>query len=180
MFEPLKPGAKVNIVAPMLPPFDDVDLDARAAHPPGDAEIPKGALLGQVVSVKRSNDQLRLRLKIVRAPTGWVTGEALRYADVSLLDPATGRQYGLLKDSDGKWMEPTSDANEGGRFFLGTIPPKGQVFMSLAFTSPPDSVSSVMLLLPFFGPGGPIKIQGQTGGAGSGSRAAGRTVGLGR
>lgn len=179
MFEPLKAGAKVNIQAPLLPPFDDLDIDALVARPPDDAGIPRGAFIGTDVSAVRANDQLKLRVKIARAPSGFVDPAALKFADVFLLDPVTRRQYGLLKDRDGKWLaQPASDANEGGRYFLSAIPANGQVFLNLAFTPPPDSVRSVLLLLPFFAPSEPIGIQGTAGAAENGASVAGRSIGL--
>jgi len=179
MFEPLKPAARISIQAPMLPPFDDVDIDAAAARPPADPGPTGGALTGTVASASRANNQLRVRVKITRAGTGRVADSALNYSDVSLLDPATRRQYALLKDSEGHWIaQPTSDANEGGRYFLSTVPANGQVFMNLAFTPPPDSVRTVLLLLPFFAPSEPIEIQGTAGAAESGTSVAGRSIGL--
>jgi photosystem I P700 chlorophyll a apoprotein A2 len=178
IFERLAAGTKVSIQAPLLPPFDDVDLDAVASHPPSVEDIPQRALSGQVVSVVRGNGQLRVRVKIVRAPTGEVDSEALKYSDASVLDPGSRKQYWLLKDADGNWLaQPRSDGNDGGRFFVSTIPPKGQTFLNLSFTPPPDSVKSVVLLLPGFAPT-PIDIEGTAGAGESGTTAAGRAIGL--
>ena len=179
MFEPLKAGTKASVQAPLLPPFDDLDLDALAARPPADAGIPHGAFVGFVVSALRANNQLKLRVKIAHAASGFVDTAALKYSDVFLLDQATLRQYGLLKDTDGQWIaHPTSDTNEGGRYFLGAIPANGQVFLNLAFTPPPDTVRSVLLLLPFFAPSEPIDIQGTSGAGETGASVTGRTIGL--
>ena len=57
--------------------------------------MPHGALLGQVVSSNRANAQLRVRVKVTRAATGWVGPDSLHYSDVSLLDPETRLQYWL-------------------------------------------------------------------------------------
>ena len=178
MFERLPAGARVSIQAPTLPPFDDVDLDAVAARPPASEAMPRGAIAGDVVSSIRADGQLRVRMKLTRAATGYVAPAAIKYADVSVLDPGTRRQYWLLKDADSNFSaQPMTNTNDGGSFFLGTIAAKGQAFMNLGFTPPPDTVTHVLLLVPFFLPV-PIDIQGSTGAAESGTTAAGRTIGL--
>jgi len=93
MFEPLKAGTKANVQAPMLPPFDDLDLDAIAGRPPADADIPRGAFTGTDMSAVRANNQLKLRVKIARAASGFVPTAAMAYSDVFLLDPATRRCF---------------------------------------------------------------------------------------
>ena len=178
IFGRLAAGTKVSIQVPKLPPFDDVDLDAVASSPPAGEGMPHGALLGQVVSSNRANAQLRVRVKVTRAATGYVDPMAIKYSDVSLLDPETRLQYWLLKDTDGNWSaQPVTNTNEGGNFFLSTIQPGGQTFLNLGFTPPPDAVKHVLLLVPFFFPTD-IDIQGTTGAGESGTSAAGRTIGL--
>jgi outer membrane protein OmpA-like peptidoglycan-associated protein len=178
IFERLPAGSKVSIQAPLLPPLDNVDLDQVAGRPPAAEGMPHGALTGEIVSAARANGQARVRMKVQRAAAGYVDPAALKYVDVSLLDPQNRRQYWLLKDTDGHYSaQPTSNTNEGGSFFLGTIAPKGQTFLNLGFTPPPDTTTHVLLLVPFFLPT-PIDLAGSGGATDSGTSASGRTIGL--
>jgi outer membrane protein OmpA-like peptidoglycan-associated protein len=179
MFEPEEPGTRISIEAPLLPPFDDVEVAAAGPATSGEPRAASGELSALVTSASRTEGQLRLRVRVSRGASGEVPTRALEYAEVWLFDPGTRRKYGLLKDTDGQWLaQPKSDSNGGGRYFLNSIAPKGQVFLNLTFTPPPDTVRRVQLLLPYLPPTGLVDIAGTTGAAETGAAVAGRTVGI--
>lgn len=176
MFEPVEPGTVLNVEAPLLPPFYDVEVDSTIRKNSGSESA---TLSASVVSVSRGNNQLRVTVRIARSGSTPVMTDALRYDQVWLLDPASLRKYALLRDTEGLWVaRPVTDEGDGGRFFFHTINPDGQVSMYLTFTPPPDAVREVQLLLPFFPPIGPLEIEGTAGASETGTALEGRSLGL--
>ena len=86
------------------------------------------------------------------------------YRDVYALDPVGKRRYPLLKGQSGLYLgEPRTDSNDGGRYFLSQVRPNGQAVMNLTFQPPPDSVTAVDIVLPYFAPFENVSISGTAG-----------------
>jgi outer membrane protein OmpA-like peptidoglycan-associated protein len=168
-FDAVPPGSKVSIQIPMLQPFDDVAVEEGAATAPAASSVPP--LQASVVSATRGDGQVKVRIKILNPGKGPVSaGRNIYYEDVSLFDPQTKTLYSLMKDTEGTFVaQPVSDGDHGGRWFLQKAIP-GQTFMNLTFQAPPDSVSQVDVIIPWFAPLEGVTLSG-AGGATSGGTA---------
>jgi len=179
LFDAVAPGSHLSVQAPVIGSFDDVAV----TEGPGSAvaEVPASLppLHATLESATRADAQLHVRLKVSNPGKTAVHGAALEYRDAYALDPKGKRAYPLLKGSDGQYLaEPKADANDGGRWFLSKVAPGGQAIMSLTFQAPPDSVRSVDVILPQFGPFEAVAITGAGGAADSGVAVAGKSVDL--
>ncbi|HEY3886192.1 MAG TPA: OmpA family protein, partial [Vicinamibacterales bacterium] len=171
-------AATVDITAPLSQPFDAVAITLQA---PSSSEV--GSTIGQIraslVSAARVDGQLKVRIKLTNPDRHAASGPALRYADAYVLDPASRKKFGVVRDEEGHVQaQPISDANEGGRLFLSKVPPGGQIFVALTFTAPPDSVQTADIVLPWLDPFEHAVLTGQGNAADAGSAVAGRTIGL--
>ena len=179
LFEPVALGSKLAVQSPHLQTFEDVLVTESA--PPSDAQIGSDAsgIHGSAIEATRSDGQLKVKLKIENQSKSRAKGAAIRYSDVYALDAQGKRAYPLLKGSDGLFIaEPRSDGNDGGRWFLSGVNPGQQVFMSLIFQAPPDSVKNADVILPRFAPFENVAISGEGGAEGSGVAVAGKSVEL--
>jgi outer membrane protein OmpA-like peptidoglycan-associated protein len=177
LFEPVA-GPSVDVSMPYSQPFDAVPVATTTpeAHPASNWS--EGPLQASLIAANRANGQLKVRIKLVNTGTT-ASGSALYYEDVYALDPASKRQYFLVKDTDGNFLaQPVTDSDKGGRFFPNKVPARGQAFMNLTFLAPPDDVKSVDIVVPQFDIFQAVQISGAGGAAESGSAVAGRTIGL--
>jgi outer membrane protein OmpA-like peptidoglycan-associated protein len=177
LFEPIE-GSAVDVSLPYSQPIDAARVATDPPASTAESGWSGGTLHATLTSVMRAEGQLKVRIKIASTGTP-LLGDAIYYADVYVLDPANKRQYPLVKDADGHFLaQPVTDADKGGRFFPNRVPPRGQVFMALTFTAPPDSVKSVDIVVPQFDVFEAVPISGEGGGAASGAAVAGRTIGI--
>jgi outer membrane protein OmpA-like peptidoglycan-associated protein len=178
-FEAVPAGTKVSVQMPLMFPFEGVEVTAGA--PKWDSQAPGSAvaLTARLVSARRSDGQLKIQLRIGNSGKAVPSGQAIRYADVFVLDPNSRQKYALLKDSEGMFQaQPVSDNNEGGRWFASSVRPATDTLMNLTFPAPPDSVTQLDLMIPDFVPLEGISITGAGGGTASGIGVAGKSLGL--
>ena len=179
-FDALPAGSVVSVEVPQMFPFEDVPVtegpgtlfSASTAR-----STPHGAV-ATLVSAKRADQALKARLKLTAEPGVEVNLRSpyFRYKDVYLFDPANKRRYPLLKDAEGLYQAtPLGQKMDGGTFIPNWSAP---ILMSLTFQAPPDSVTSVDLILPDFLPIEGIVIEGMGGAAAGGVAASGKTLGL--
>ncbi len=180
-FEPLPAGTTVSVQLPQMFPFDVVPvtegpgglLSATSAK-----SIPFGAL-ATLVSAKRANQALNVRLKLAAEPGSVVDlrGTYFMYEWVYLFDPASKRKYPLLLDTEGFYQAQPLTVKSIGH---GTFVPDwdAPILMSLTFPAPPDDVQAVDLVLPDFLPFEGMAITGTGGAATSGVAAGGKTLGI--
>ena len=179
LFEAVAPGSTLTVQAPYLQPFENVSVTEGPPAPGGVVTADAPGVRGGVVSATRSEGRLAVRLKVENTGARKASGAAIRYVDVYALDPEGKRAYPLLKSSDGLFVaEPRSDKNEGGRWFLSSVEPGRQAFMSLTFQAPPDSVKSVDVIVPRFAPFEAVAIAGEGGASEGGVAVAGKSVEL--
>ena len=180
LFDPVSSGNPIRIEGPFFHSFADVSV--ADAPPAAGQEVVSSVppLRGSVVaSATRAQGQLKVQLKLVNPASGRIGSHTVSYKDVYALDPQGKRDYPLLKDSQGLFLAtPTADKNDGGRWFLSRMPPNGQALIDLTFQAPPDSVKSVDVIFPWFGPFEAIAIAGEGGAAESGIAVAGRSTEL--
>lgn len=179
-FEPLPAGTVVSVQLPQMFPFDDVPV----TEGPGtllsatSAKSTPGGAVATLVSAKRADQALNMRLKLAAEPGVDVDLRSpyFEYRLVYLFDPASQRKYPLLKDSEGFFQaQPLTVELDGGRFIPDWSNP---ILMSLTFPAPPDIVQTADLVLPDFLPFEGVAIEGMGGAAVSGIAAGGTTLGL--
>jgi outer membrane protein OmpA-like peptidoglycan-associated protein len=179
-FEPLPAGTVVSVQLPQMFPFDDVPV----TEGPGtllsatSAKSTPGGAVATLVSAKRADQALNMRLKLAAEPGVEVDLRSpyFEYRLVYLFDPASKRKYPLLKDSEGFFQaQPLTVELDGGRFIPEWSNP---ILMSLTFAAPPDDVQTTDLVLPDFLPFESVAIEGLGGAASSGVAAGGKTLGL--
>ena len=177
LFEPVS-GSTVDVALPYSQPFDAVPVSMTAPTATAASGWFLGPIRATVTAATRADGQLKVRIKLVSSGTT-VGGPAVSYEDVYALDPASKRQYLLVKDADGNFLaQPVSDHQKGGRYFPSKVPPRGQAFMSLTFAAPPDSVTVVDIVVPQFDIFEAVQIAGEGGASASGAAVAGRSIGL--
>jgi outer membrane protein OmpA-like peptidoglycan-associated protein len=174
-------GTVVSVQIPKMFPFDDVTVTEGPSKilSPTAAVTELPAAHATLVSARRADAQLVLRLRIVADDVVRHETPAVLYQDVYFFDPQSKRKYSVLKDTDGNLQAaPTTDRNSGGRWSMGTMQPKAVTLMSLTMQAPPDSVVAGDLVIPGFLPIEGLVISGAGGAAESGAAASGRSVGF--
>ena len=178
VFEPVAPGSVLEVSLPGIFPFEDVPVTEGPGTllEPGTAgSTPTGAL-ATLVSAKRADQAVRVRLKFEGDPNKSVVGPYFVYRDVYLFDPASKRKYPVLKDSEGLYeAQPAPYAIDGGTFIFDFSKP---TLVSMTMQAPPDSVQTVDLVLPEFLPFEGVALVGEGGAGAGGIAAAGKAVGL--
>jgi outer membrane protein OmpA-like peptidoglycan-associated protein len=179
-FNALPAGTVVSVEVPQMFPFEDVVVTDGPGTllSAGSARSSPAGAVATLVSAKRADQALHVRLKLAAEPGVKVDLRSpyLMYKDVYLLDPAGKRKYPLLKDSEGLWQaSPRSDDMGGGYIIPNWSKP---ILMSLTFQAPPDNVKTVDLVLPDFQPFEGVAIEGMGGAGAGGIAAAGKTLGL--
>jgi outer membrane protein OmpA-like peptidoglycan-associated protein len=180
-FDAIPSGTVVSVEVPQMFPFEDVTV----TEGPGTLtsanrakSIPPSAL-ATLVSAKRADQALKVRLKLAAAEPGGkvkLRSSYFEYQYVYIFDPAKKRRYPLLTDSKGGYQATPQTENLGGKSFLPNW--DQPILMSLTFQAPTDDVRSVDLVLNDFLPFEAVAIEG-LGGAGTGGiAAAGTTLGL--
>lgn len=179
LFDTVFSGNPIRIEGPFFHSFADVNV--ADAMPGAGQEIGSSVppLRGSVGAATRAQGQLKVQLKLVNPTSGRIGSHTVSYKDVYALDPQGKRNYPLLKDSQGLFLAtPMADKNEGGRWFLSRMPSNGQALIDLTFQAPPDSVKSIDVIFPWFGPFEAVTIKGEGGAADSGIAIAGRSTEL--
>ena len=182
-FEPMASGSVLSVSVPKGFPFDDVPVAEGAAPSVFQAASASSSPVGltaQLISAKRADQELKVRLKLVHdASAQSLPDSRLDFKDVFVFDPASKRKYLLLKDSAGHFeAQPSSDANDGGRLFLSTIAPGAVALVSMTFMAPPDNVQAADLEIPHFVPFVGVVLSGAGGAGASGIATAGSSLGL--
>ena len=179
LFDAVAGGNPLRVDGPFFHSFTDVAVSSAPPASAQDVASSVPPLHGGVVSARRAQRQLRVQLKIANPEAKRIGSHTVSYKDVYALDPRGKRDYPLLKDSHGLFIAtPMADKNEGGRWFLSRIQPNGQALIDLTFQAPPDSVKTVDVIFPWFGPFEAVVIQGEGGAADSGISVAGRATDL--
>jgi outer membrane protein OmpA-like peptidoglycan-associated protein len=179
LFDSVASGATVTVQGPIFHSFDKVAV-TQTPPAPGQ-EVPSSAppLRASLVSATRADGQLKVRVRITNSGRTPIGSHTVSYQDVYALDPEGKRSYPLLKDNAGLYVAtPLADKNEGGRWFLSRVAPGGQALVDLTFQAPPDTVRSVDVVFPWFGPFEAVAIKGEGGAAASGVAVAGRSADL--
>lgn len=179
-FEPVAAGSVMNVEVPYVFPFDKVPVTdgPGKVFASGTARTTPGGGLATVVSAKREDQVLNVRLRLTAEPGGRVEllDSYFRFKDVFLLDPAAKRKYPLVKDSEGDFQgQPNDVKGDGGSFVFDW---RKTTLVSLTFQAPPDTVQRADLHLPQFLPFEGLAIEGLGGAAAGGTEAAGKTLGL--
>lgn len=181
LFEPVAPGALLSVALPGMFPFDDVPVTegASAVFRSDTAGSTPAGVAAKIVSARRSEKELKLRLKLEQVAGEPLDVPALVYGEAFALDPASKRKYPVLKDTEGSYQgQPQSDSGDGGRFWLHSLTHGVPVLMSLTFQAPPDEVTQVDLGLPNFLLFEAVPIEGLGGADAGGIAAGGKTLGL--
>lgn len=179
-FEPLPAGTVVSVEVPQMFPFEDVAVTEGPGMllSAGSAKSTPQGVVATLVSAKRADEALKVRLKLAAEPgvTPDMRSPYFVYANVYLFDPAGKRRYPLLKDAEGIFQaSPIGQKMDGGTFLPNWSAP---ILMSLTFQAPPDAVTSVDLVMNDFLPIEGVAIEGLGGSAAGGVAAAGKTLGL--
>lgn len=183
-FEPVAPGTVMTVEVPFVFPFDNVPVTEGAGKvfASGTAATTPGGALATLVSAKRADQVVNVRLRLAAAP-GETAGTLHNlfnsyfiFQDVFLFDPVSKRKYPMVKDTEGNFQgQPLTVKLDGGRFILDW---SKTTLVSLTFQAPPDTVQRADLLLPQFLPFEAVTIEGMGGAAAGGIAAAGTTLGL--
>jgi len=154
-FEPLPVGTVVSVHVPAMFPFDGV----KVVEGPGTLLSPTttateiAAVTATLISARRVDQHLALRLRLVAGTTGIADAPNVLYKDVFFVDPRSRQKFPVLRDPTGAFQaEPVSDGNSGGRLWLSFMSPKAVALMSLTLQAPPDAVMTGDLLIPGFLP----------------------------
>ena len=179
LFDAVAGGDPLRVEGPFFHSFSDVAVTGAAPDSRQDIAGSVPPLHGNVVSAMRAQGQLKVQLKIVNPEAKRIGSHTVSFRDVYALDPRGKRNYPLLRDSQGLFIAtPMADKNEGGRWFLSRIQPNGQALIDLTFQAPPDSVKTVDIIFPWFGPFEAVTIKGEGGAADSGIAVAGKAADL--
>lgn len=179
LFDAVAGDHAIRVEGPFFHSFSDIAVTSTVPDMHQDVASSVPPLRANLQSAKRADGQLKVQLKITNPGGGRIGSHTVSYRDVYALDPRGKRNYPLLKDSQGLFLAtPMADKNEGGRWFLSRIQPNGQASIDLTFQAPPDSVKSVDIIFPWFGPFEAVAISGEGGAADSGIAVAGRSTDL--
>jgi outer membrane protein OmpA-like peptidoglycan-associated protein len=179
LFDAVPRDHAIRIEGPFFHSFPDTGASDAAPDSHTDVASSVPPLRASIESATRAQGQLKIQLKIVNPAGGRIGSHTVSYKDVYALDPQGKRNYPLLKDTQGLFIAtPMADKNEGGRWFLSRIQPNGQALVDLTFQAPPDSVKSVDIVFPWFGPFEAVAIAGEGGAADSGIAVAGQSTDL--
>ena len=179
-FNAISAGTVVSVEVPQMFPFEDVVVTEGSSTllSAGSARSSPTGVVATLVSVRRADQALQVRLKLAAEPGVEVDLRSpyFMYKDVYLFDPTGKRKYPLLKDSEGLWQaSPRNDDIGGGYIIPNWSKP---ILMSLTFQAPPDAVLTLDLILPDFVPFEAVPIEGLGGATTGGVAAAGKTLGL--
>lgn len=106
LFDPVAAGTTLSVQLPKAFPFDDVAVQSGAGNllaADSATSSPSGVRL-KVVSATRSNQQLRVRLRLEGQPSAGLKSPIYLFNDVYVFDTEGKRKYPLLKDADGIFM----------------------------------------------------------------------------
>jgi outer membrane protein OmpA-like peptidoglycan-associated protein len=181
LFEPVAPGSVLSVQIPSLFPFENVAVSKgpgtllSSMH--AESETPR--LQAALISAKRENQQLTVRLKITAGSAGAAGAPTIYFEDIYFFDIQSKRKYPLLKDTEGNYLaQPVTDGDHGGRFASSSLPAGGTALMSLTFAAPPDDVLTGDVVIHGFLPLGSVAISGAGGAGQSGIAAAGKSLGI--
>ncbi len=176
-FDAVPAGSTVSIQVPQLQPFDDVVIQEGPLTAADSALSAAPLLQASVMSATRADGQVKVRLKIANPGKAPVTsGRNVYYEDAFIFDPQSKQMYSVMKDTEGSYdAMPVSDRDHGGRWFLQKAVP-GQTFMNLTFQAPPDTVTQVDVIIPWFAPLQAVQLSGEGGAASAGSAVAGKAL----
>jgi outer membrane protein OmpA-like peptidoglycan-associated protein len=180
-FDAIPAGTVVSVEVPQMFPFDDVPVTEGAGvlTSPTSAKSTPPSALATLVSARRADQALKVRLKLNAAEPGRevsLRSSYFEYKDVYLFDPVKKRRYPLLTDTRGGYQATPQTENLGGQSFLPDW--RKPILMSLTFQAPPDDVTRVDLVLNDFLPLEGVAIEGLGGAGAGGIAAAGTTLGL--
>ena len=180
-FEPVGAGTTMTVTVPQVLPFENVPVTEgpRKTFAANTATTTPGGGRVTVVSARRADQSLsvRLRLTTERGAEVDLLDAYFRYNQVFLFDPASKRKYPLMKESSGDFAgQPNTVPGNGGSFVYDWR--KQSTLVNLTFPAPPDSVTSVDLILPQFVPFEGLAIEGLGGAAPTGIATAGTEIGL--
>lgn len=166
LFDAVPNDHAIRIEGPFFHSFSESGVSDAAPDSRKDVASSVPPLRAAVESATRADGQLKVQLKVTNPGGGRIGSHTVSYKDVYALDPKGKRNYPLLKDTQGLFLAtPMADKNEGGRWFLSRIQPNGQALIDLTFQAPPDSVKSVDIIFPWFGPFEAVAISGEGGAA---------------
>lgn len=179
-FEPVAAGTVMNVELPYVFPFENVPVTEGPGKllASGTAKSTPGGALATIVSARRSDQVLNVRLRLAaeRGTAVSLGGSYFEYRNAFVFDPVSKRKYAMVKDTDGLFQgQPLTVKSDGGSFILDW---GKTTLVSLTFQAPPDTVTAVDLLLPRFLPVEAMVIEGMGGAAAGGIGAAGRALGL--
>ena len=179
LFDAATSGDAVTVEGPVFRSFANVAISKDPPQPGQEIASSVPPLRASVTSATRAEGQLKVQLKITNPEKARIGSHTVPYRDVYALDPAGKHSYPLLKDTQGLFLAtPMADKNEGGRWFLSKVEPNGQALIDLTFQAPPDSVRTLDIVFPWFGPFEAVAIAGEGGAADSGIAVAGRSTEL--
>jgi outer membrane protein OmpA-like peptidoglycan-associated protein len=178
-FEPVAAGSVMRVEVPYVFPFENVPVTdgPGKVFASGTARTTPGGGLATIVSAKRSDQVLNVRLRLAPERGDPELLDAyLRFKYIFLFDPIAKRRYPLVKDSEGDFQaQPIQVKGDGGTFIFDW---RKTTLVSLTFQAPPDTVQQADLLLPHFLPFEGLTIEGLGGAAAGGIAAAGKTLAL--
>ncbi len=179
-FNAISAGTVVSVEVPQMFPFEDVVVTEGSSTllSAGSARSSPTGVVATLVSVRRADQALQVRLKLAAEPGVEVDLRSpyFMYKDVYLFDPTGKRKYPLLKDSEGLWQASPRDDDIGGGYIIPNW--SKPILMSLTFQAPPDAVLKLDLILPDFVPFEAVPIEGLGGATTGGVAATGKTLGL--
>ena len=171
LFDAATSGDAVTVEGPVFRSFANVAISKDPPQPGQEIASSVPPLRASVTSATRAEGQLKVQLKITNPEKARIGSHTVPYRDVYALDPAGKHSYPLLKDTQGLFLAtPMADKNEGGRWFLSKVEPNGQALIDLTFQAPPDSVRTLDIVFPWFGPFEAVAIAGEGGAADFGHR----------
>ena len=179
LFDAVPSDHAIYIEGPLFHSFPATGVSNGTPDSSKDVASSVPPLRASVQSATRADGQLKVQVKIANPEGKRIGSHTVSYKDVYALDPRGKRNYPLLKDTQGLFLAtPVADKNEGGRWFLSRIQPNGQALIDLTFQAPPDSVKSVDVIFPWFGPFEAVAVTGEGGAVDLGIAVAGRSTDL--
>jgi hypothetical protein len=103
-----------------------------------------------------TGDLMTIEMRVRNPASKQVTFEGFRLEEVSVIDDATSRRYGVVKDQSNKYMASPS---RGGYIKSHDIDGGGYSLMWFKFPAPPPSTQTISITIPTVNPFDGISLQ---------------------
>ena len=152
--EPTRVGTTGATGAPQAEPAKT----AQSAEPPLATRQGSRGLEVDLMRVEVTGDLLTVDLRF-RNPTATFASAVLPIAQVSVIDDATSRRYGVVKDQAGTFMAAPLTSGRSSNRIMARVPANSHAVVWFKFPAPPPTSETVSINIPDAAPFDGIRLQ---------------------